>query len=52
VDESIIGSLWFIAWLFTIGYAKLVWWRAAIALVIWPYYLGVAIRRSASNSAT
>ena len=36
------GVIWFIGWLFTIGYANLVWWKILLAIVIWPYYLGVA----------
>lgn len=39
-----IGMFWFIGWLFTIAFAKLVWWQAIIGLVIWPYFLGVAAR--------
>jgi len=39
-----IGTFWFIGWLFTIGFAKLVWWKAIIALVLWGYYLGAALR--------
>jgi hypothetical protein len=38
------GSLWLIGWLFTIGYLKLAFWPAVLALFIWPYDLGVAIR--------
>jgi hypothetical protein len=38
------GSLWLIGWLFTIGYLKLAFWPAALALFIWPYYLGGAFR--------
>ena len=38
------GTLWFGGWLFTIAYAHLVWWQAALGLVIWPYYVGVAVR--------
>lgn len=38
------GPIWFIGWLFTIAFAKLVWWQAILALVVWPYYLGLAIR--------
>jgi hypothetical protein len=38
-----IGSIWFIMWLFTIGYAGLTFWKAVIALVIWPYFLGAAL---------
>lgn len=40
----IAGPLWFWGWLFTIGFAKLIWWQVIIALIIWPYYLGVAVR--------
>jgi hypothetical protein len=30
--------------MFTIAFAKLIWWKALLALVIWPYYLGLAAR--------
>ena len=36
------GVIWFIGWLFTIGYAELVWWKILLGIVIWPYYLGTA----------
>jgi hypothetical protein len=39
-----IGSIWFIGWLFTIGYVQLTFWKAVLALIIWPYYLGVSLR--------
>jgi len=38
-----ISGLWFAAWLFTVGYAKLGFWPGLLALVIWPYYLGGAL---------
>jgi hypothetical protein len=38
-----IGSIWFIGWLFTIGYAELSFWKAVLGLVIWPYFLGTEI---------
>jgi len=31
-------------WLFTIAFAKLVWWKALLGLVLWPYLLGIALR--------
>lgn len=34
------GILWFAAWLFTIGFLHLTFWKGVLALVIWPYYLG------------
>jgi hypothetical protein len=38
------GTIWFIGWLFTLAFAQLIWWKAILALVVWPYYLGVALR--------
>jgi hypothetical protein len=40
----VAGPIWFIGWLFTIAFAHLVWWKAIIGLVLWPYFLGVALR--------
>jgi hypothetical protein len=37
---GIIGPLWFIGWLFTVGFVDLSFWRAVWALLVWPYYLG------------
>jgi hypothetical protein len=46
VDVSMQGAgmLWFAAWLFTIGFAQLGFWRAALALLLWPYFIGVLAR--------
>ena len=41
---GLVGSLWFIGWLFTWAFAHLVWWQIIVSIVIWPYYLGVAAR--------
>lgn len=38
------GMLWFGGWLFTIGFAELVWWKALLGLVLWPYFLGATVR--------
>jgi hypothetical protein len=44
-SSSGLGSLlWFAGWLFTIAFAKLVWWKAVLGLVIWPYFLALAVR--------
>lgn len=40
-QHSGIGLAWFAGWLFTIGYLKLSFWQGVLALVIWPYDLGV-----------
>lgn len=39
---SLVGPIWYIGWLFTIAFAKLAFWKAVLALLIWPYYLGNA----------
>lgn len=39
--HSTLGGAWFAGWLFTIGYLKLGFVQGALALVLWPYYLGV-----------
>jgi hypothetical protein len=38
-----LGLLWLAAWLFTIGFLHLHFWRDVLALAVWPYYLGVAV---------
>jgi hypothetical protein len=37
---SLSGTVWFGGWLFTIAFAKLVWWKA----LVWPYFLALALR--------
>jgi hypothetical protein len=39
-QHSVTGSLWFAAWLFTIGFLHLHFWNGVLAIVLWPYYLG------------
>ncbi|HUH63253.1 MAG TPA: hypothetical protein VLZ50_09665 [Terracidiphilus sp.] len=42
IDQNgLAGCLWFAAWLFTIGFLHLSFWKGVFALVIWPYYVGV-----------
>jgi hypothetical protein len=41
---ELAGPLWFGGWLFTIGFLKLAVTKAIFALLLWPYYLGVAFR--------
>jgi hypothetical protein len=43
-NGSLVGPLWFGGWLFTIAFAKLIWWQAILGLFIWPYYLGMTVR--------
>ena len=37
---AIGGTIWFIGWLFTIGYMQLSFWKIVFGIVIWPYFLG------------
>jgi len=41
--SALVGPIWFMGWLFTIGYTHLHLWKAVLALIIWPYYLGTAL---------
>ena len=41
---GIPGSVWFMGWLFTIAYADLAVGQSLLALILWPDYLGVALR--------
>jgi hypothetical protein len=40
-QHSVGGLLWAAGWLFTIGFLKLTFWKGVIAIVVWPYYVGV-----------
>lgn len=42
-QHSAVGLLWFAGWWFTIGWLHLAFWKAVLGLLIWPYYLGVAL---------
>lgn len=39
------GGVWFAGWLFTAGFVHLGFWQTVLALIIWPYYLGVHLSR-------
>ena len=39
-QHGFMGGLWFVGWLFTVGFLKLTFWKGVFAIVIWPYYLG------------
>jgi len=43
-QNSFMGTVWFGGWLFTVGYLHLLFWQGLLAVVLWPYYLGVALR--------
>jgi hypothetical protein len=41
-----LGPLWIMGWFFTVGYLHLLHpnaWKAIVAAVVWPYFLGAAL---------
>ena len=40
---GIMGPVWGMGWLFTIGFADLPFIKCVWAIVLWPYYLGSAL---------
>jgi hypothetical protein len=40
-QHSVGGLLWIAGWLYTVGFLKLTFWNGLLALLIWPYYVGV-----------
>ena len=48
-QHSWTGTLWAFGWLFTLGYLHLTFWKGVLAILLWPYYLGVAISALAAH---
>lgn len=40
-QHSFGGLLWVVGWLFTIGFLQLTFWKGVLAILLWPYYLGL-----------
>ena len=40
-----MGPLWIMGWLFTIGFLHLQIGKALLAIILWPYYLGVFLAK-------
>jgi hypothetical protein len=38
-----LGVVWFAGWLFTIGFLQLTFWKGVLAIIVWPYFIGVAL---------
>jgi hypothetical protein len=39
-QHTVSGAMWFAAWLFTIGFLHLTFWKGVLAIIIWPFFLG------------
>ncbi len=37
---GIMGPIWVIGWLFTVGFLNLSFGKGFLAILLWPYYLG------------
>lgn len=45
VNQGMGGcGVWFIGWIFTIGFLQLSFWEGFKALILWPYFIGVFAR--------
>jgi hypothetical protein len=42
-NHSFSAFSWFAGWLFTIGFLHLSFWQGVLAIVLWPYFIGLAI---------
>jgi hypothetical protein len=40
VKVDVMGPIWLIGWLFTLGFLQLSFWKGLLAIIVWPYYLG------------
>lgn len=40
-NHASFGGFWMAAWIFTIGFLQLNFWEGVLAVVLWPYYLGL-----------
>lgn len=38
-----LGMLWLMGWLFSLGFLGLGFWKGLLALIVWPYYIGVGL---------
>jgi hypothetical protein len=43
-QHTFTGGLWFAMWLFTLGLLQLTFWKGVLAIILWPYFLGVAFK--------
>ncbi len=39
-QHGFTGVVWVIGWLFSIGFLQMGFWKAILAIIVWPYFLG------------
>lgn len=42
-NHSFSAFSWFAGWLFTVGFLHLAFWKGLIAILLWPYFIGLAV---------
>ncbi|MCX6767093.1 MAG: hypothetical protein NT170_04975 [Candidatus Moranbacteria bacterium] len=42
-NHSFSAFSWFAGWLFTIGFLHLSFWSGVLAILLWPYFIGLAV---------
>ncbi len=42
-QNSFLGGIWMVGWLFTIGFLKLSFWKGVLAIILWPYFIGALV---------
>lgn len=42
-QHSFGGLLWVMGWLFTLGFLNLSFGKGLLAILLWPYYVGVFV---------
>lgn len=42
-QHGFMGAVWFGGWLFTLGYLQLGFWKGLVAIIVWPYFLGLVM---------
>ncbi|PQA86893.1 hypothetical protein [Hyphococcus luteus] len=50
-QHSGLGMLWFLGWLFSLGFLKMSFWKGLLALFVWPYFLGAHFEKAAEPHA-
>jgi hypothetical protein len=44
-SAALAGMLWFTGWLFTIMFCQLAFWKILVGIMVWPLFLGEAVRK-------
>ena len=51
IVQSSLGILWFAGWLFTLGFLHLGFFKGILALLLWPYYIGIEMAPGGAEMA-